>query len=180
MDICFVDFETTGIDVFKDNPLEIGAVLTNEFGDIKKTFSTLIKPRTGRQSSASAIEIHGLTFDKLQNSPNQKEVLNLFFETLGTNYRFAGWNINFDVTFFRRMCHIQKMMGLYNKIHYRHIDIQSIVYYLKFNQILPESCNRLDDLIKFFNLSRNKNHNALEDAKITAEVFRKLIQLKNS
>jgi len=36
--ICFIDFETTGVDVFRDEPIEIGAVLVDDNLKIIKQF----------------------------------------------------------------------------------------------------------------------------------------------
>ncbi|MDX8338772.1 3'-5' exonuclease [Draconibacterium sp. IB214405] len=178
MDICFIDFETTGIDVFKDNPIEIGCTLTNQKGDILQEFHSYIKPKSKRKTSASAKNIHGINTNSLMNAPTQKEVLIKFFKEMGTNYRFAGWNINFDVTFFRRMCHLNNMMGLYNKIYHRHIDIQSIVFYLKESNRIPNNLNSLNDLASFYKLDRDSNHSALQDSRLANIVYKKIISFK--
>ena len=52
--ICFIDFETTGIDFFKDQPLELGALLVNKDLEIIEKFHSLIAPRTKREVSAAA------------------------------------------------------------------------------------------------------------------------------
>lgn len=179
MNICFIDFETTGIDVFKDSPIEIGSVLVDDKGEILKIFHSLIQPRNRRIFSTSATKIHGIDNILLENARTQHEVLFDFFSTMGTDYRFSGWNINFDVSFFRGMCHYTKMMREYNKIYHRHIDVQSIVFYLKTKNLLPNELRSLDDLIKYFSLKRSTKHNALEDAKLTFEVFQKLMSLNH-
>jgi len=178
MNICFIDFETTGIDVFKDSPIEIGCVLVNESNEILKSYYSYIHPRTKRRFTSSSIKIHGIEEELLQKAKSQKEVLAEFFKIMGFDFRFAGWNINFDVTFFRRMCHLNSYMRFYNKIYHRHIDIQSIVHYTKEINLLPNELNSLDDLIHFFNLNRSIKHNAMEDAELTLEVYKKLLLMK--
>lgn len=177
MNICFIDFETTGIDVFKDNPIEFGGILINENGETLKKFHSFIQPRSKRNFSTTSKKIHGLSSLSLNEAPSQNEVLLNFFNSFGTEYKFAGWNINFDVSFFRRMCHLNNYMREYNKINHRHIDIQSIIFYLKERNILPKELKSLDDLIIFFNLNRNEKHNALEDAELTLEVYKKIMFL---
>lgn len=176
MDICIIDFETTGVDVFKDNPIELGAILISEEWEIKAKYHSYIKPRTKRSFSISSKNIHGIEVMNLVSSPAQKEVLDDFLGTFGTDYRFAGWNINFDVSFFRRMCHNNKMMRTYNQIYHRHIDVQSIVYYLKATNKLPQNLSSLNDLAEFFSIKRSQKHNALEDAEITFNVFKNLMK----
>lgn len=179
MNYCFLDFETTGIDVFKDSPIEIGSILVNDKGKIIKEFHSFIRPRNKRVFSSSAIKVHGIDINILENARSQYDVLLDFFNTMGTDYRFSGWNINFDVSFFRGMCHYNNMMREYNKIHHRHIDVQSIVFYLKEKNLLPKELKSLDDIIKYFNLKRKNKHNALEDADLTFQVFEKLLSIKN-
>jgi DNA polymerase III epsilon subunit-like protein len=179
MNICFIDFETTGIDIFKDSPIEIGCVLVSEEGEILKEFHSYIKPRNNRVFSASSKNIHGMNKELLENAKSQQDVLIEFFNNMGTDYRFSGWNINFDVSFFRSMCHYNNMMREYNKIHHRHIDVQSIVFYLKEKNLLPNELKSLYDLINYFNLKRNIKHNAMEDAELTFQVYQRLMSLTN-
>jgi DNA polymerase III subunit epsilon len=180
--VCIIDFETSGIDVFKDNPIEMGCILINNEGEKIGDFHSYIKPNSKRNFSAESKKVHGLNEIDLINAPSQDEVLNSFFEIIGTDYRFAGWNIGFDVSFFRRMCHVNNRMKLYNSINHRHIDIQSILYYLVLQDILPKNLKSLDDLIVFFGLKRNSNHSAIEDAELTTKVYKRLISIniKNS
>lgn len=175
--ICFIDFETTGIDVFKDSPIDFGAVLVDHNLEIIKTFQSLIYPRNKRQFRSSAIKTHGIRLEDLSSAPDQNEVLSSFFNEFGTEYMFAGWNINFDVSFFRGMCHHQNKMKLYNSINHRHIDIQSLNFFAKQLKVVDSDINSLSDLSNYFNINRSIKHSALEDAKITLLVYRNLLQL---
>nr|WP_320118660.1 3'-5' exonuclease [uncultured Marinifilum sp.] len=178
MNICFIDFETTGIDVFKDNPIEFGAVLVNEENEIIKEFHSFLSLRTKRKFSAQSKAIHGLDESNLVDACKQKEMLVRFFDEFGTDYRFAGWNINFDVSFFRRMCHLNNFMREYNKIYHRHIDVQSISYFLSQKGILPDREKSLSDLVDLFDLERREKHSAIEDARLTFEVYKRLMAIK--
>jgi len=175
--ICFLDFETTGTDVFKDNPIEIGAVLTDNELNIIAEYHSLIAPRTIRKTTRKALSIHGISRNELESQPTQKQVLIEFFKKIGTDYRFACWNMNFDISFFRRMCHLNNEMINYNKINYRHLDLQSIVSFLKEKGVLDFDGSSLSDLTQHFSISRQNQHSAFEDAKITLEVYRNLMSL---
>ena len=124
--ICFIDFETTGVNVFRDEPMEIGAVLIDDDFEILKKFKSRIRIEKKVHLRKSAYMIHNITAQDLLNETTQKEVLRDFFNEFGTDYRFAGWNISFDVTFFRRLCNRNGFMTLYNQINHRHIDIQTL------------------------------------------------------
>lgn len=173
--ICFIDFETSGIDVFKDYPIELGAILVDDKLNIIKEFHSFINPERKRKISSAALKIHGFKKEDLLNMPNSKQVITSFFNELGYDFKLAGWNISFDVVFLRKMAHQNSMMREYNKINYRHLDIQSISYlYNKMNKNLIEN-NSLDNMCKIFNLNRKDKHNALDDAKLTFEIYKKII-----
>jgi len=174
--ICFLDFETTGIDVFKDHPIEIGAVLVNDNLEIVKEYHSFINPNRKRKFKISAIKTHGIeSIDQLKKYPISMDVLLSFFEEFGTNYCFSSWNISFDVTFFRKLCHQNNMMTKYNEINYRHLDLQSIMsFYYKINKIGIDK-NSLDNTCLNFNIKRSEKHNALEDAKLLFEIYKKII-----
>ncbi|MEJ5053917.1 3'-5' exonuclease [Sphingobacterium sp. MYb382] len=171
--ICFIDFETTGIDVFKDRPIEIGAILIDENLEITKSFHSFINPNFKRPFKASAKKTHGIKdFTYLSNEPLEDEVLDLFFNKMGTNYSFCSWNISFDVTFFRRMCHRNNRMRDFNKINYRHLDLQSIMkYYNDINNVITKK-NSLDNNLNLLNIKRPNIHSALEDAKLIFDLYR--------
>lgn len=175
--ICFIDFETSGIDVFKDYPIEIGAILVDDELNIIKQFHSYINTERKRKISSSASKIHGLKKEDLINMPNSKKVITSFFNEMGHDFKLAGWNISFDVVFLRKMAHQNSMMREFNKINYRHLDIQSISFL--YNKIEKNSIkdNSLDNMCKLFNLNRNEKHNALDDAKLTFEIYKKIISI---
>lgn len=177
--ICFIDFETTGIDVFKDRPIEIGAILINEDLEIVKTFHSFINPNIKRQFKASAIKTHGISdVEKLKDAPSEIEVLNSFFETMGTEYSFCSWNISFDVTFFRRICHRNNKMRDFNKINYRHLDLQSIMKYYNDINNISLAKNSLDENLKRLKIERSNIHSALEDSKLLFELYKVIYNKK--
>ncbi|WP_027385163.1 3'-5' exonuclease [Chryseobacterium gregarium] len=173
--ICFIDFETTGIDVFKDRAIEIGAILVNENLQIVNEYHSYINPDFKRKFKASAIKTHGIeSSEQLKQQPLEKDVVDLFFNNFGTDYCFCSWNISFDVTFFRRMCHRNSRMKDFNKINYRHLDLQSIMkYYNDMNKVSIGS-NSLDNNLNILNIKRSKKHTALEDSKHLLELYKYL------
>jgi len=174
--ICFIDFETTGVNVFEDEPIEFGAVLVNEQLEVIDTFYSRIKPSPGRAIREAAYKIHHITLDELADAPNQLEVLYNFFLKFGTDFRLAGWNIGFDITIFRRMCHENLMMDSYNKLNHRHIDVQSFNFLANQISLLPVKTNSLSDLVAFYHLNRSDSHSALEDAELTFQVYKRLLE----
>lgn len=172
MRICFIDFETTGSNAFKDYPIQIGAILVNDRVEIENEFFSDIYIDSNIEISQEAYNIHGIDFEKLRHAPIRSQVLSNYFKLIGTDYCFAGWNISFDVTFMRKLCHEEGYMTNYDAINYRHIDLQSIIYYLRQTGKIPNNIYSLSDMTNYLGISRFEKHNALEDAKLAYTVYK--------
>ena len=173
---CFIDLETTGSDYVNDYPIQIGAILVDiQNFKILKEYSSLVNIPEGIIISEKAKEIHGLKKEDIKNAPKPKNVLKDFFNEFGTDYAFAGWNVCFDVSFFRKICIENGFNNQYKEINFHHLDVQSIARYLKIKGNIEGEIS-LSNLCKIYNLKRLKNHDALEDAKLSFEVLKKLIQ----
>lgn len=175
--ICFIDFETTGIDVFRDEPIEFGAVLINDNLKIINEFSSKISLGKSVYLTKNAFKIHNISVEELRDAPNQREVTNKFFSEFGTDFRLGGWNISFDVSFLRKMCHKNGMMVKYNKINHRHIDAQSLGYLAVEIGLIEKENNSLSSWVDYFGFERTENHSAIEDAILTFKVYKALISL---
>ncbi len=174
--LVFLDFETTGINVFDSDPIQIGAVYVDEKLRVINTFSSYIRPHITSRMKVSSKETHGLKINELMDKPTDKEVLKEYFKIIGTDYSFAGWNISFDIPYFRKMCHRTGNMREFNNINYRHIDVQTIVRLAAELYLIPRNINSLDDCITFFNLIRKEKHDALDDAKVTFVIFKTILE----
>jgi DNA polymerase-3 subunit epsilon len=175
--ICFIDFETTGVDVFRDEPIEFGAVLVDADLNIRKEFLSKIRLRKSTYLTKRAFNIHNISIESLGDEPTQYEVLESFFNEFGTDYRLSGWNISFDVSFLRKMCHKNGMMIKYNKINYRHIDIQSLGFLAMELGLVEKDKISLSDWVNHFGLKRKSNHSALNDAILTFQVYKQLMDI---
>jgi DNA polymerase III epsilon subunit-like protein len=177
INICFLDFETTGANLFEDEPLQIGAVLFDWESNKIKKFASYIRPKLNINSTYTAYDIHHIDIGQLKKEPGPEEVLEKFFKNFGTNYCFAGWNISFDVPFFKKICYENGYQGNLNKIHYRHIDIQSIFRYLKYLNVVDSNLNSMSDYSAYFDVERAQNHDALEDAYISYLLFLEALEI---
>ena len=175
--ICFIDFETTGSNLFEDDPIQIGAFLVDWSNSKEVEFESNIRPSKNAVNTQKAFQIHHIDIFELKEEPTAKEVLSRFFKKIGTNYCFAGWNISFDVPFFRKICYENNFQKEFNLINYRHIDVQSICKTLNYLGIVEKNLNSLTDFSNHFGIPRSKKHRALEDAIITYHVFCKALQM---
>ena len=175
--ICFLDFETTGSNPFLNDPIEIGAVLVYPDLSIITQFNTYIRPIYNFSSTETAFNIHRLNLNYLQSAPHPKDVLEDFFLKIGTNFRFASWNMNFDVAFFNKICFEYNFTNYFTHIHYRHIDIQSIYNFLRITNHINTNSESLDSCLAYLNFSRPSTHDALNDANLSLLVYKKLVYL---
>ena len=175
--ICFIDFETTGIDVFENDPVQFAAVLIDRDLRINKQFTSLIKINTNSVINQRSMHIHGLSTKILRNAPETDVVFKKFFKEMGTNYCLGGWNISFDVPFFKKSIKKAGLEIVGNEIDYRHVDVQTIARVSRMLNLIPQDALSLSDLIDLFGLRRKENHDALEDVILTIKIFKELISL---
>jgi len=174
--ICFIDFETTGLNLIKDYPIEIGAVLVDSNLDIIKKFQSYIKPTNSFEIEAPSFNIHGISEEIVMSAPSELSVLTSMFAELGTNYRIAAWNMSFDLSFFKAWCYRNSFGKILEEINYRHIDVQTICFIAKEMGCISENINSLSQLLTYFGFTRSKYHNALEDAELLYRVYVLLIK----
>lgn len=170
---CFLDLETTGIDQFSDQPIELGALLVSKDLIVKKSFHSYMRLDESISFSTSSRLAHGLKETFLKDQPMQYEVLEQFFNTFGHEFRFVSWNISFDIGFFKKLCYENDFLDQFNQINYRHLDLQSIFFFYCQQKRL-KSLSSLDDACKHFGIKRSRYHNALEDANIAYKVFKNI------
>ncbi|MFC6224824.1 exonuclease domain-containing protein [Hymenobacter artigasi] len=175
--ICFIDFETTGIDVYSDEPIEIGAIIVNNESVVENKFHSRFQLSKGKNISNESFSIHGISDRDLLESPSRRDVIQRFFSTMGHDFCFASWNISFDVGFFKKVCHENDMMDKFNKVNYRHIDVQTISQVANRLGKFDSQINSLSDCINYFGLERSAHHNAYQDAELCFAVYKKLLVL---
>ncbi|MBC6416079.1 MAG: 3'-5' exonuclease [Bdellovibrionales bacterium] len=93
------DLETTGTLSYKDDIIEVGAILFEE-GKVKDQFQTLVSIEGSIPAEAS--QVNGITDEMLKNKPSIEEVLPLFSEFCGDSLIVAH-NAPFDFQFLLRV-----------------------------------------------------------------------------
>jgi len=173
---CFLDFETSGINHETDYPLQVGAVL-GEFQhgqfQVYHQLESLIQIPTTCEIHPGAFKIHGISKGDLKGVPTPFEFLEEFEDTFQTDYSFAGWNVWFDVGFFKKLCAENQKEDFFRKIGYRHLDVQSVYQFLRMTYF--DSGPSLNEACEHLGLSRSKHHNALEDVLLEIEVANQIL-----
>ncbi len=71
-----LDFETTGLDYTKDEPIQIGIIEIDEQGNIIGEYQSLIKPTKKTDELKHIVGfITGLSIDELETAPTRETIL---------------------------------------------------------------------------------------------------------
>ena len=161
------DTETTGLDPLAgDRLVEIGCIeLFNRF-PTGKTFHGYFNPE--RDMPESALKIHGLTVDFLNNQPLFAHRVAELIDFLG-DAQLVAHNAMFDLAFLNAEL---ERAGRPAVSRDRTVDTLLIA-----RRKHPGAANRLDDLCARYAVdnSRRTKHGALLDAELLAEVYVELI-----
>ncbi len=181
-----VDIETSGIDFVKCGIWQIGAV------DLETKEEFLEEARIDDEdkiveisgSDKKVLEVIGKTEEELRdsNKQSQKELLEKFFNWMSTRKmrNLVCQGPQFDVSMFKIKA---EKYELKIPFHHRAFDTHSIAQtkYFELNKkfLVNEDENfsgmNLSNMLKFCGMEDNRGaHNAIEDAKLTAECFSRL------
>ncbi len=155
-DLCFVvfDTETTGLDLKRDEALSIGAVkIENLRIDLSKNFYALLKPTREYNES---IKVHGITPEDLRNARERKEICMEFLEYV-KGCILVGYFVQIDIAMLKNL--IKEECGFSLKAYA--LDLLDLVEH-------KGKVPTLEELLKIFKLPISTQHNALEDAYMTA------------
>ena len=160
-----IDTETTGLNVQKDQIIEIAGVKIEENSVTKGSeFESFVLP--DQPISAASSKIHGITDKDVAKAPPFSEVLPSFRDWIDERL-WVGFSIDFDTAIFEAE-HNRIDLGFTPP---RVLDVRDLVEWLRPN--LPDYA--LETVAGWLDVRVNNRHRALADAKMTAEVFIRLI-----
>ncbi len=153
------DLETTGLNAYKNEIIEIGAVKLKGTRIVDR-FSQLVKP-VGKLPKKIQ-ELTGITEDMLIDSPSIEEILPKFLEFI-EGATLVAHNAPFDMSFIRR----DSLKILNKKIENTVIDTLRMA-----RDLYPEFKNYgLKTVTKRLGVSLESHHRAVDDSQATANMF---------
>jgi len=163
------DTETTGLNTKKDAVLSIGAVKIK--GDrilTSQSFEVFLKP--SKEISVESIKIHHIRPCDLEQALEPLEGVKNFLEFIG-NRPLVGYYLEFDMAMMNRL--IKPWLGV--TLPNKQIEISGL-YFDKKIALIPQGNIdlRFDTILRDLNIPRMGQHNALNDAIMTAMVYIKL------
>jgi DNA polymerase III epsilon subunit-like protein len=160
--LVFLDFETTGVNIYSDRIVQIGMVIIEPESEWKiRHLNILVNPQIDIPKEAT--NIHKITQKDVENSPPLEEAcIHLFREFYDAT--IIGFNIHqFDLPLLEINMHrIGQQMPEYDLS----IDVAQICW--------KNFHKTLGNMHQFFMGSQRKNHDALEDCFSTLNIFLKI------
>ncbi len=158
------DIETTGFSNVEDRIIEIGAVKV-QGGEIVDYYSSFVNP--GIPIPFRITELTSITDDMVMSAPKIDVILPEFLAFVG-DAALVAHNAGFDVGFIEQNC---KNLGLPHE--YTYLDTVALARVL-----LPTLAKyKLDSVSKALGISLENHHRAVDDAKATAEIFVKFVEM---
>ena len=160
---CVTDIETTGQKPDDSEIIEIASVKV-ENGKIKKDFCSYVKPQF--PIPLFITQMTGIKNEDVQDAERVEVVLKNWLDFIkGTDY-FCAHNVMFDYDLIYKYLAVCNLpLEILNKLKFFCTVKAGRVLY-------PELPSRkLNDLIKYFNISVEKRHRALDDAMATAKIL---------
>ena len=158
-----IDLETTGLNPKRDRIIEIGAIRV-ERGEIREEFSTFVNP--GRKLEDRITELTGIRDEDLAEAPELDEVFPKLLEFMG-DFPLLGHSILFDYSFLKKA-------AVDRKLTFERSAVDTLQIARKYLPDLPH--RNLEYLCRYYEIPHHA-HRALEDAKATDRLFRKLAEL---
>ncbi len=158
-----IDCEATGLDLEKDQIIEVAAVTFTLEKDLE-IYDSLVNPKI--PIPEESIKIHNITQEMVQGQPEAKEILPKILEMIGKRI-IVGHGVSFDINLIDREAKKNGIISL----------IRSNPFFdtLRMARLYGESPqNSLQNLRQHFNINDEGAHRALNDVIVNIEVFRKL------
>jgi DNA polymerase-3 subunit alpha (Gram-positive type) len=157
-----IDLETTGLNPKRDKIIEIGAIKIEE-GVVTDTFSTFVNP--ARKLEEHITELTGIHDEELLSAPYIADILPELLKFIGEN-TLLGHSILFDYSFIKKA-------AVDNKLTFEKNGIDTLKIARKYLTNLEH--RNLDYLCRYYEIPHHA-HRALEDAKATDLLYRKLTE----
>ncbi len=157
-----IDLETTGLDPKRDRIIEIGAVKV-ERGETTGEWEAFVNPE--RKLEERIVELTGIRDEQLAGAKKIAELLPEFFSFLG-DHVLLGHSVLFDFSFLKKAAVNERMT-------FERQGIDTLKIARKYLKDLES--RSLDSLCRHYGIGHNA-HRALEDARATVILYRKLLE----
>ncbi len=180
-DILLIDTEFSGFDLKKHELLQIAAVLLDKKTlKEKKSFCSYIKPTRWKHRDAQAMAVNQITWEMVKDAPSLRQVISAFDELFDHQEVLLASYVGFADK--RYLLEVYSKLGLPFRFDYHYFDVWSACYaYFAAKGLLKSKKDfagfGMDYGIKHFQIpSFGKQHDALNDCRIEAELLRRVMK----
>jgi DNA polymerase-3 subunit epsilon len=170
--LAFIDIETTGLDIIKNEIIEIGCVITTQKFKVIEKFELKIKPEHIENADPIALKVNHYDSADWALADNLEDAMKIFSKKV-KDCIMIGQNVSFDSGFLEYAFAKTKLK---NNMHYHKLDTISIAW-AKFHNNPDIDHFSLRELCKHFDIKNKNPHSALSDAYATFELYKKLMSL---
>lgn len=160
-----VDIETTGLDPVKDCIMEISAV---KYRKNRKVDDYVVLIKTDRRVPLHITELTGITNEMLEGALDVTFALQRFIDFIGDDI-LVGYNVPFDLAFLTIASERYLLRSIFNDyIDVMQIAMEKLPFLGRTKQIV---------VAKYFGISTEGSHRALNDCEICNGCYQKLKEL---
>ena len=170
--LAFIDIETTGLDLIKNEIIEIGIVLTTPELEVIEKFELKIKPEHIENANPTALKINHYNEADWLSAYTLEDAMKITSKKV-KDCIMVGQNVAFDSGFLEYAFLKTKLK---NSMHYHKLDTVSIAW-ARLHDKLDVTHFSLRELCKYFDIENKRAHSALSDAYATFELYKKLMEL---
>ena len=165
--LIFVDLEFTCLR-WEHEVIQIGALVVSQPDfKIKSEWEQKINADFTK-ADPEALKIVGYTEERWRTAVPLREALTKFNEVADGGV-LIGWNVAMDFLYLKKAYAAANMEPTF---HWQVLDVLSMAFKDLYSMPLTEY--RMSEVTKHFGIKSDKHHDALEDARMTYEIFRKL------
>ncbi|MEI6280416.1 MAG: 3'-5' exonuclease [bacterium] len=168
----FIDIETTGLNLLKQEIIEIGCVLTTSNLEVIEEFELKIKPRQIENADPVALKVNHYNEKDWKDGIDLKKAIEIFSKKVA-DCIMVGHNVSFDAGFLE---YVFNETNTTNTMHYHKLDTISVAW-AKLHKDRDFEHFSLRELCLRFDIKNERAHSALSDARATFELYKKLMEL---
>ena len=162
-----VDLETTGFNPEKDRIVQMAAVVMDGSGNVVDTFDTVVRPESPEQYEHGAEHVHGISREMVEAGMPLRMALQRIWKITDGKV-FTAHNARFDVSFLEAE---SRRVGTPRMID-RYLDTLALARSADKEKQRKHS---LQALCEHYGVERDRAHEAISDAKATAQILMELI-----
>lgn len=187
MKLFYFDTETGGVDTNVCGLIELGYIIEID-KEVKEEGCLKMNPiPLGKELHSQALEVNKLTEQEIQMYPSPLEFYNNLIQVLDKyidrynkldKFICCGYNVRFDIDMLKQFFIDMGDQYYGSWFDNRPLDIFALIPYLIYKEKFPElNSYKLENVAYVLGIESDTFHSALDDVRITREVFNKLIEI---